>query len=352
MKTTTATIICLFLLATSWAQCQQPVQIMAAQDIKRVTLELKDTPLKAAIEQVLQLSAAKYRMDPALDKAPYNRILVSVRLENVPFTDALTSLLQTHGLTLKIEDSVGVIYPVVTDMNVPRPVMVAATMPNLDLVTMYIPRMTIAEALAYLYRDARIPVSWTFQNWLGAAIMPGANFYQFPRDEASDVLLAAAGLLPPTGPDGLVKSRGTVNLSKVISYVPLGSYFVGYSMPRPIGFPPAVAVAAYQTANSPQPLLIVLANQEQTIVVLDRVLATSGVNYIMGNTGGQLVPMAPAQQSDAVQAPIGVKLVSIRLYGVTLEQALKSVLPAVNLRYRMEGPQNAPTMIIETVPPR
>ena len=217
--------------------------------------------------------------------------------------------------------------------------MIAATLgPRPDLVTMTIPRMPIAEALRYLHRDAQKQVGFAFQGRLAMTSMPGATFRLFPRHEAADVLLAAAGLVPPTGSDRLIKSVGAADLSTSINYVPLSINLGGYGLTRSLvgDFPPAVAVAAYRTANSPNLLLVVLANQEQDIVVLDNILGASGVNYVLGDMTGRPNP----------EAPTGPRLLSIRLYGVTLEQALRSILPAVNLRYHMQGL----TMVIEAVP--
>lgn len=339
MKTLIAAVVCLHLLAAPWAQCQQVMASTAVPDARRVTLELKDTPLKSAIEQVIQFGSAKYRLDPALDKPPYDGIMVSIKLVNVPFPEALTSLLQTHGLAVRVEDSAGVIYPLVpmATPNNQGPMVAGMFPPRPDLVTMVVPRMQIGEALRFLYRDAPKQVSYAFQGRLAMAIMPGATFRQFPRDEAADVLLVAAGLVPPTGSNRLVKSAGPADLSAVISYVPLKLRVTPYLIRGlPGNIPPAVAVAAYRTANSPNLLLVVLANQEQAIVVLDSVLGASGVNYVLGD-------MSPPPNPEA---PTGPKLVSIRLYGVTLDQALKSVLPSMNLRYRMQGP----TVFIESPP--
>lgn len=330
MRKNIAIFLCIFLLAVATAQCQQaPTDV---PEVKRVTLELKDTPLKMAIERVVKFSSAEYKMDPALDELPYDRIVVSIRFVNVPYYEALGSLLSAHQLTVSVEDSVRIVKPVSAGG------MVAAAMAGgPDLITMHIPKMPVAQALAYLSKDARQPVKWTFQGALGNAVMPGVSFFQFPINEAADVLLASAGLVPPTGADTVVKSRGVVDLSKVISYVPGGCLPLGYGMTRRSDVPVSVAVANFQTANSPQPLLIVLANQEQDIVVLDKVLTTSGVNYVLGDGS------TPAEMK-------GPKLVSIRLYGVTLQQALKSILPPVNLRYRIEDLSTAPTMIIDAVP--
>ena len=328
MKTLTAAIVCLILAVTSFAQYMAAAPVSANPTVSRVTLELKDTPLKSAIEQVVKFSSAEYRLDSALDGPPYDGIIVSIRLVNVPYYEALGSLLNAHELAVKVEDGVRIIQPAETPM-------VGAVYAKPDLVTMTIPRMPIAEALRHLYLDSGKPSTWRFQGRLDSAIMPGATFRQFPRDEAADVLLVAAGLVPPAGSEKLVRSAGAVNLSTLIAYVPLGS-----SLPYPLGMArdvaPGVAVAAYRTAKSPDPLLVVLANRERDIIVLDNVLAASGVNYVLGDMTGRPSPEAPA----------GPRLVSVRLCGVTLEQTLNSILPAVKLRYRMQGP----TMVIESVP--
>ena len=318
MRTLTIAIILLSLTAPSFSQYMAAVPAATAPAVSRVTLELKDMPLKSAIEQVVKFSSAEYKLDPALDQPPYDGIIVSIRLVNVPYYEALGTLLNAHGLEVKVADSIRIIQPAETRQAV------AAVFADPDLVSMTIPRMSISEALRYLYSGAGKTPAWNFQGVLGSAIMPGATFRQFPREEAADVLLVAAGLVPPTGNDRLVKSVGKADLSGLISYVP-GGCFSGLVLALRASSSPAVAIASYKTAGSTNLKLVVLANQERDTVVLDNVLSASGMSYVMGDLRG------------GTEASAGPKLVSIRLYGVTPDQTLKSILPAMGLRHRMQG---------------
>ena len=63
-------------------------------------IEMRDAPLTEAIRQLARKAHLNILLDPRLSDAPYDRMTVSIRWQNVAARDALTALLDNYGLVL------------------------------------------------------------------------------------------------------------------------------------------------------------------------------------------------------------------------------------------------------------
>ena len=67
---------------------------------KRVTVHFKDVPIQNAIEVLFQGSGYSYGLEPGIQGA------ITLSLNDVSFTDAMSALLKTAGLTVRKENGV------------------------------------------------------------------------------------------------------------------------------------------------------------------------------------------------------------------------------------------------------
>ena len=362
-----------------------------------INLELKDVPLKQAFERLFESAGdrpARYQLDPAFDKPPYDKVKVSLKLQNAQLYDALNRLANAHDLCVTRLGGRYVIGPkpaveVDTSYQPPQapgqpvpPGAKAPTKPEKELMTVSIPAMPVRAALGMLYKQGDSESPWEFKGGLDTARMPGAKFYRFPRDEAAKVLLFAAGLAPPAS-GKVVTSKGSVRLSDILQYTPVwsggqtagqaaypgygGAYggFMKYgAYPQAgaqggtapgtgQGYVPAVAVAAYKSGTfGDKWLFTVLCAQEWDIGVLEKLLATSGRSYVMARVSER--PYSKTMTSIKAGRPsissyvdsMYPSMISVSLYDVTLDQALDSILPNVLLKYRKQGPPDNPIYVI------
>jgi len=394
MRTFIFTILFLALAASVNAQ-YPPAPALSPGGI---SIELKDVPLKLAFETIFKAAGRApelYTLDPALDKPPYDKVTVSLKLQNAQLGDALDRLADAHDLS--VAHLGGPLYNLggryvigpkpAVEVNTsyqPSPVpgrpvppgAKAPTEPEKELMTVSIPAMPVRAALGMLYKQGGSESPWEFKGGLDTARMPGAKFYRFPRDEAAKVLLFAAGLAPPAS-GKVVTSKGSVRLSDILQYTPVrsdeqtgygGGYggYGGYKAPGSEhpwtqgGYVPAVAVAAYKSEKlGGKWLFTVLSGQEYDVPVIERILAISGRSYMMGNVSQRPYKQsstvinsktgAPATQSWINMLPPAT--ICVRLYDVTLDQALDSILPGVFLKYRKQGPPDDPIYVIEPSQP-
>jgi hypothetical protein len=63
-------------------------------------LEMDNVLLTDALRQVAATAKLNVLLDPRLSQPPYSTMTVSIRWENVTATEALTALLDNHGLVL------------------------------------------------------------------------------------------------------------------------------------------------------------------------------------------------------------------------------------------------------------
>ena len=63
-------------------------------------IEMDDVPLPDALRQIARKAHLNVLLDPRLSASPYDRTMVSFRWQNVTAKEALTALLENHGLVL------------------------------------------------------------------------------------------------------------------------------------------------------------------------------------------------------------------------------------------------------------
>ena len=100
-------ILCIMLAASAWAQTTPAPSstdnaASQAQAGLRIFLDMSDVPLKEAIRQLYEAgqSSDGYMLDPALDRPPYDKVRVTMRLQNMDFATALDGLMSAHGLAV------------------------------------------------------------------------------------------------------------------------------------------------------------------------------------------------------------------------------------------------------------
>ena len=89
-----------FLMATTL--CFSPGALAAppAKDEGIPLIEMDKVPLTDAIRQLARQARLNILLDPRLSAAPFDRMTVSIRWENVTASEALAALLDNHGLVL------------------------------------------------------------------------------------------------------------------------------------------------------------------------------------------------------------------------------------------------------------
>ncbi len=368
MKTIAIIILCLVLGTAAMAQ---QVPVITSQQTTNANLE--NMPLKQAIQQMLQYMGGEYTLSPALDAPPYDKIVVNLRVQNASWNDVLTNVLRTNNLEIvSTGENKGIVQPIPSPKSAQAQVAMApAVIAPPDLVTLNVLPMPVKDALALVCPAC----GWTFGDNLGRMRMPGAKFYQFPREMAAAVLLTAAGLVPPSGKGAQVTSKGKTDLAQTYQYMPQKAQVQsnspqgGYAPQNYLNANQAaggisqaqkegVSLAAYMRGNQQQ--FTILANGAVDTVLLERLLSLSGKSYVMGDLS--LRPdvqveyydkSSSAARSEDVKSELVFakpKAITAQLRDVTLEQALDNLLPACRLKYRKVGLASSPTYMIETLP--
>ena len=63
-------------------------------------IEMERIPLIDAIRQIARMARLNILIDPRLSEAPFDRMMVSIRWQDVTAREALTALLDNYGLVL------------------------------------------------------------------------------------------------------------------------------------------------------------------------------------------------------------------------------------------------------------
>jgi hypothetical protein len=235
MKYLMLILICLLALGACQVTYAEEASTAIPQQ-KLVNLDLKDTPLKNAIEMLFKESGYNYALSSDLNKPPFSSLQLNLKLQNVSFEAALSSLTKAANLmwsTDKNDNKVFTISPTASQPSMPPPPPQPTYGPNSapsgpnpnqqpepdkNLITMRIPPMPIIHALQ------KVDPGWGFSpENLENKAMPGASFYNFPREGAAYVLMIAAGLVPPSDSGKTITQSGKANLQDYFQWKPAAS---------------------------------------------------------------------------------------------------------------------------------
>lgn len=358
MKTLVLITICIILAVSCAAQSSTP--LVPGTTPALISLDLRDVPLNAALRVLMKYAPVGCMLDPALDQPPYSNVRVTLRVQNGSFNDVMENLKRTYSLATTMSNDMLVVQPLAGQTQPQaqdglRSAAVADAILPSDLVTIDIPPMPVKNALAMVCPNR----GWTFGDDLGRTPMPGARFYQFPREMAAAVVLTAAGLMPPTGNSKVVSYRGKVPGIANNQYMPnVGvpmaqpaagqqNYYSNQAWNRAYPTHDGIAIAAYQSGNTV--LYTILANRALDSVLITRLMTMSGRSYVMGDRDQPVQSELnyAAQQQSVPQAINRSKGVTAQLRNVTLDQALNSLLPACAMQYRKIGMPADPTYQID-----
>ncbi|MHB0999927.1 MAG: hypothetical protein ACYC27_11840 [Armatimonadota bacterium] len=378
----------------------------------RISIDMNDTPLCEAIGKLFEGQNLQYSLAPELNLPPYDKIKVSMKLVDIPVTNAISALLKSHQLSIRKDNDAYYIAP--ADMaqfdptgeqvlgelefriksphnsnsSAPSgpgpqggpagfgggamPVM-AGMMPGneafaepmlesrQDMITISILQMPVKDAIE------KVEPGWTFNGDLGDTIMPGAKFYNLQKDMAVGIILQAAGLLIPDNGSKVISEKGRNDLNMIYTWKPQASRndydpmanvnFGGKSFAVPgIGTTSnAISIGAYKNSNSWS--FTVLAGRAYDTVLLRRLMDISGKNHVIGNI--QSRPYATTQTIyNSKSEPSKIQYIqygppstiSVQLYDVALDEALDNILPLVGLIYKKKGASDNPVYSIEVKP--
>ncbi|MHB1457647.1 MAG: STN domain-containing protein [Armatimonadota bacterium] len=368
---------------------------------KRISVDLRDVPLKDAIDMVFKTAGRAYTLSPAINGPSYENMRVSMKFENVTVDDAIAGLLTSNNLMAGIQDNTIIIIPLIESKS--SPTNASASQPRAssspivrtdgsgfggsgggfgggytsgsagglggglkggmldmipdmppfnpanELVTISIPSMPVKDAIAM------IEPGWTFNSNLGNTIMPGARFSGFQMDMAIALVLSAAGLAPPAKNDKVVTSKGKADLS-MYQWTPAAmsgqqSGIIGY-------IPTQQAIAIGMCKVSGKSLFTILAVRAPERDLLEKLMSNSGCSYFLGDTtfkaDASWHTLADVKDKGVKQMWRGFTYrpesrVSTQLYNVTLDEALNSILPMLGgVKFCKQGPAANPTYYIES----
>jgi hypothetical protein len=302
---------------------------ISQQDL--VSLELKQTPIRTALDNFLKGRGVNYVIDQSIDP---KATISLMKLENVPFEHALKVMLKSVDPPLiyrKEGDTYHISAPHNTSPEESTPSNISEA---LDQITMRIPAMSVKEAVE------KTEPGWTFKDKLGDVQMPGASFYQFPKDAAVSMLLISAGLVPPTNGSKLVTTKGKADLSSYIQWNPQKTAVVVHSIlssgPISSSINAIVAIGAYRTNDKKgEWLYTILASRASQTDLLDPLFSITGRSYLRAESGSGY----------GGYGGIG-SAVSAQLYNLTLDNALDTLLPTMGLYCVKEGTETNPTYVV------
>lgn len=392
-----AIIILSIMLATSaWAQTGLPAETDSAtqvQNFSGISLDMSDVPLKEAIKQLFEAgqSLDGYVLDPALDRPPYDKVRVTMRLQNMDFATALNGLMSAHGLAATYKPDENTTYvgpapspraaaareaalpsgPMPEQPQAVRSMPQAAAQETVYLVTMSIPPMPVKDAVVMVWPGS----PWKFGDDLGRTQMPGARFYQYPRELAAATVVTAAGLIPPVAAGKMVMQKGKADAASSQQWMPpraqitqlhsqgntayfsqgTGDLANNLAYQQGVAFQTGIAIAAYKSkAAGDEWVFTIFSNQAVDTDLLERLLTLSGKSYVMGDLSLRpQVNVADAAREAGTNVQrrsvdyLPPKAVTAQLRDVTLDQALDKLVPACRLTYRKIGPSSNPTYVIE-----
>jgi hypothetical protein len=89
--------------------------------------------------------------------------------------------------------------------------------------------MPVHQAYAAVIKASGAPddLRWQFKGDLSQTVMPGAAFSAIPVKMAAAIVVAAAGLVPPSGAETIIARKGSADLSVFITSDPSGGW-AGY----------------------------------------------------------------------------------------------------------------------------
>ena len=402
MRINAIIILCIMLAGTAWAQTGSAPSdtgntASQAQAGARISLDMSDVPLKEAIRELYEAgqSSDGYILDPALDRPPYDKVRVTMRLQNMDLATALDRLMSAHGLAMTYKPGDNMAYigpapstrvaapyqavppsgPALEQTGAFRSTSQIAAQETVYLVTMSVPPMPVKDAVVMVWPGS----PWKFGDDLGRTPMPGARFHQYPREMAAATVVQAAGLIPPVAAEKMVLQKGRADAASSQQWMPprpqnaqiFAQNNSAFFAQRPTGAAgnmayqggvvpqSGIAIAAYKSkASGNEWLFTIFSNQAVDTDLLERLLTLSGKSYVMGDLslrpqvnvadvvgeGGTNV-----QRKSVYYFP--PKAVTAQLRDVTLDQAQDKLLPPCRLTYRKIGPANSPTYVIEAPQP-
>jgi hypothetical protein len=284
----------------------------------KFTVELANSPVRPALDKLFEAAGKSYTLTPV---AAHTSILldVSLRVENATFEQALDAIKFAAGLGYGVENGVYQIMTAEEYIEDYEPAHRTASVPtvnstsawykpqqtNYTPVTLDIEAMPVEQAYAKLVRSLGAdPLKWQFSGDLGKTIMPGARFYQFPFEKAAQMIVAAAGLVPPNSPEVVIKEKGRPRLSEIYRNPYLASGEIG----------------AYRLPDGAWRYTIGANQQFGILSFVGNILSLAGATFSMAGP-------RPADGGSA-NRPIIIKLID-----VTLDQALEAILEPVGLTY-------------------
>lgn len=365
----------------------------------RISLDLTEVPLAKALQTLFELGGAEFALGQgvALDRT------VSIKMNDVPFQQALEIITRMQNLNFRQENGVYFIEAVSRPSGLPSGLIQMFSGFN-DAVTLNLTEMPVEEAVRLIcsQQDSQPDAcNWKFAPNLAETKMPGVKFYQFPMDQAVRVALVASGLTPPAQGQTQVNARGTVKIRDVITWSPemlismpslkdlpreirentggdddMREAMVGSIMARTMlaGFLPplllgsdAISIAARHEPSTKAWLYTVFASQASDIKVVERLLNMSGASYVMAEAEGsspeqsallssmientrRRVEAGVSPQSELEKALMSAagkqRRVSVQLYDLPLSVALETLAATLNLKIETRGNSENPTFVI------
>lgn len=306
MKRSLFVVFCLMLITPVFAQnAGSPVDQAQPQttpataldsQTNRVTLELKDLYIRAALEYLFRGSGYNYVVAASV---PQNATVMSISLRGCSFELALKSLCKSVDPPLTYHKE-GDLYVITGSPIINGDQGTETASSDTAPMTGRIPAMRVSDAIE------KIGVGWSFKNQALADVqMPGVIFDACPKDLAVAITLASAGLKYPTDGSKVISSKGSVNLSEVYQW---GSVLPG-----------TVSIGAYKSAGGSW-RYTVLSSGAPIIYLLESLFKTARIGYVCGKV-----------------TTTGQPVISAQLYDMEFDQVLGNILASVGYGYRRTG---------------
>ena len=324
---------------------------------RSITLELNDIPIPDALDRMFNVGSTYYMTENA------RRILrdyqVNLKLKNAALEDALKAILQDHACFVKEGDNYAIMtqeefknYHGSSAATGPQPGRLApggyggsygpggfgsyGSRPQLTAEAAYspnpagfgsygsrpqltpsspvrflnLPATPVEDAYKTLMQSAggTDPLGWKFSGNLGKTMMPGAKLTDVSLEMAAEMIVAAAGLMPPTQPDGQIKAK------------PKGSS--GYMVRIPDACPSVLL--GYKGQDGVWKHTFKLGSVPVALLIRN-LFDSAGINYY-------IVP-----DTTGADGKGGSRIVSIQMVDMTLNEILDTLLPPVGLTYTKKG---------------
>ena len=285
MRTVILILVCLSMLS----------QVAVAKP-STISIDIGGKPLPDAVKILFEAGGESYSLDPSAGNS-----IVNLSIKNAPFVAALDTFCQATRLTYKLS---GGIYrlspkkPVDPDSD-DNPASAYNRMEErYGVVTMDLPGMNLRDALWKVDPETAQTVQLT------DAVTPEASFYYFPKKIAADILIHRATGAP------LHVDIKTISMIQAI-------------------LPQFVSVAAYRAQGAWK--LIILANQAKPVDLVSALFKVTRTNFVVVGGGS-----AALGGGLAAMQPTGPE-VTVQLIGVSLDEALETILPTLNMTCTKKG---------------